>query len=87
MKKFALIALLVLPVSAFGASWSYYVLSEGGNWEPVSPRDLDLSLPAAGAAGQQRVMILHNQPKPQRKGRQTQSWIRQVSRDLVEQVE
>ena len=93
MKQIVLVAALLFPVAGVAAGWDYYVLNEDGNWETISPRELDLSTAGryaadAGDAGEKRrVMILYNQPEPDPERRKTLNWIRQVGSDLVEQVE
>lgn len=91
MKSFTLTILLAFPLLAFSAGWDYYVLNEDGNWESISPREVDLSIPRSDAGGNTadsgRIMILFNQTDTEPKRRETLNWIRQIGSDLVEQVE
>ena len=79
--------LFVLPPSA-GAGWEYYVLNEQGEWQQVSPRELDLSAPGAGGSTgtEQRVMIRYDR-RVDRQTSKTENWIPQIESDLVDMVE
>jgi hypothetical protein len=96
MKTFVTAALLGIPIMAFGAGWNYYVLNDQGQWEQISPYELDLSMSATGESGEaargtltrdnRHVLIFYGKPD-QRERRPKHSGIRQVGSDLVEEVE
>lgn len=90
MKKIAMAMLLALPLAAFGAGWEYYVMNESGEWESVSPRNVDLSMPSESGgmlADGRRIMIVHIRSGEEPRRREPRNWLRQVSSELVEQVE
>lgn len=96
MRPIIFTILIFFPIMAFGVGWDYYVLTDKGQWQQVSPSDLNLAMSpdggrgdhaAKGASEKQRIMILYNHSEPDQNKRQAQAWIPRIDSDLVKQVE
>lgn len=88
-KKMVFALLLLVPLTVV-AGWEYYVLNDQGEWEQISPRELDLTVPAAEgvvSGDGRRVMIIYDRTVDREAAPRYRNWVPQVRGDLVEAVE